>query len=61
MQDLTAVKGTEASHNLDENIPDFLLFDVGFPFLIVADLLEDISIVSILHYQTKYIDSDNLC
>ena len=50
MQNLTTVEGTEASHNLDENVPNFLFLDVGLSLLVVADLLEDITIVSILHH-----------
>ena len=50
MQNLTTVEGTEASHNLDKNVPNFLFLDVGLSLLVVADLLEDITIVSILHH-----------
>ena len=50
MQNLTTVEGTETPHNLDENVPNFLLLDVSLSLLVVADLLEDITIVSILHH-----------
>ena len=53
MQNLTTVEGTEASHNLDENVPNFLFLDVGLSFLVIADLLEDITIVGILHHKAQ--------
>ena len=49
MKDLTAVEGTQATDDLDKDVPDLLLFDVGFALLVVTDFLEYISIVSVLH------------
>ena len=45
------MQGFKASDNLDENVPDLLLLNVCLPFLIGTNLLEDIAIISILHYQ----------
>ena len=45
------MQGFETSDNLDKNVPDLLLLDVCLSFLIGANLLEDIAIISILHYQ----------
>ena len=53
VQDLPIMQSFEASYDLDEDIPYFLLFDVGFAFLITADLLKDVAIVSVLHHKTK--------
>ena len=49
VKDLTAVEGTQATDDLDKDVPDLLLFDVGFALLVVTDFLEYISIVSVLH------------
>ena len=54
VQDLTAVEGAQATDNLDEDIPDLFLLDVGLTLLVVTDFLEDIAIVSVLHYKTMY-------
>jgi len=51
------VKHLEPPDNLNEYIPDFLLFDIGFSFLVVAYFLEDISIISILHDQAAQISN----
>ena len=53
VQDLAAVEGKESTDNLDEDVPDLLLFDVSLSLLVVTDLLEDISIVSVLHNQAE--------
>tara|TARA_B110001450_G_C17647544_1_gene491863 strand:+ start:1551 stop:1778 length:228 start_codon:yes stop_codon:yes gene_type:complete len=53
MQDLAVMKSFEASDYLNKDVPNLLLFDVSFSLLVTANLLEDISIVSILHHQTK--------
>lgn len=41
---------SEASNYLDKDIPDLLFFDVGLALLIVADLLEHVTVVRILHH-----------
>jgi hypothetical protein len=53
MQDLAVMQSFEASDYLNKDVPNLLLFDVSFSLLVTANLLEDISIVSILHHQTK--------
>ena len=47
------MESPQASHNLDENVPDLFLFDVGLSLLVVADFLEYIAIVSVLHHETQ--------
>lgn len=51
VQNLSVVKSLKSSYNLNEHVPDFLFFDVRFSFLIVADFLENVSVISILHDQ----------
>ena len=53
VQDLAAVEGKESTDNLDEDVPNLLLFNVSLSFLVVTDLLEDISVVSIFHNQAE--------
>ena len=47
------VKGSQASDNLNKDVPDLLLLDVGLSFLVVTDFLENITVVCIFHYQTE--------
>jgi hypothetical protein len=49
MQYLAIVESFEASNDLYENVPDLLLLNVRFLLLIVANLLEHIPVVCILH------------
>jgi hypothetical protein len=53
VQDFAIMKRFEPSHYLNEYVPNFLLLDVGLPFLVAADFLEHIPIVSVLHHQTE--------
>ena len=53
MQYAALVESFQASYNLNKNVPDLLLFDVCLTLLIIADLLKDVAIVSILHHKTK--------
>ena len=53
MHDVEIVKSLEALHHLDEDAPDLFLVEVRLPFLMVNNLLEDISIVSELHHNAK--------
>lgn len=53
VENTTHVKGFYTSDNLNEDIPDFFLFDVGLTLLIVTDLLKDVAIVRILHHQAQ--------
>jgi hypothetical protein len=52
MENLALVKSLKTSDDLDEDVPDFLLFDVGLSFLITAYFLKDIAVVSVFHDQT---------
>ena len=47
------MKYEQSADDLDEDVPDFLLFDVGLSLLVVTDFLEHISIVSIFHNQAQ--------
>ena len=53
MQDLAIMQSFKASDNLNEDIPDLLLLDVGLSFLVAANLLEHVTIVCILHYEAQ--------
>lgn len=53
MQYFTVVQSLQASNNLNEDVPDLLLLDVGLSFLVTANLLEDVAIVSILHDEAQ--------
>ena len=53
MQDLADVERAKSTDDLNENVPDLLLLDVGLPFLVVADLLEDVTIIGILHDEAQ--------
>ena len=52
MQDFATVESTQSADALDEDVPDFLLFDVGLALLVVTYFLEHVSVVSIFHNQT---------
>lgn len=49
MKDFTNMERPQSSNNLDKNIPYFLFFNIGFTFLVIADFLIEIAIVSELH------------
>ena len=59
VQDFALVKYLEASDDLDEDVPDLLLFDVGFSLLVVTDLLKYVSVICILHHQAIVIGCQN--
>ena len=47
------MQSLEAPDNLDEDVPDLLLLDVGLSFLVTANLLEHIAVVGVLHHEAK--------
>ena len=53
MQYFPLVQDLETPDNLYKDIPDFLLLDISFSFLVVTNLLEDVAVVGILHDETK--------
>ena len=53
MQDAADVECAESTDDLNEDVPDLLLLDVGLPLLIVTDFLEDIAVVGVLHHKTQ--------
>ena len=58
VENLAVMQGLETADNLYENVPYLLFFDVGLALLVATYLLEHVSVVCILHYQTAY---DNKC
>ena len=53
VENFATVEGAKAPNNLNKDVPYLLLLYVGFPLLVVADLLEYVSVVSVLHHQTE--------
>ncbi len=53
MQNLANVKRPQTSNDLNENVPDFFFFNVGFTLLISANFLVNISVISVLHYKAQ--------
>ena len=53
MQNATDVEGAESADDLNEDVPDLLLLDVGLPLLIVTDFLEDVAVVGVLHHKAQ--------
>jgi hypothetical protein len=53
MQNASDMEGSKPSYDLDKDIPDLLLFNVSLALLIVANFLEDVSVISILHHKTQ--------
>jgi hypothetical protein len=52
VQDLHVVECFKAFYNLNKNTPNLFFFEVGLFFLVFCDFLEEISRVSIFHYDT---------
>lgn len=57
MHDLDLVHGLQASHCLDENLPDLALLDVRLLLLVLHNFLEHITVVGQLHDNTTTIKS----
>ena len=55
MENVRVVEGLEPLDHLDEDAPDVLLSQIGLLLLVPGDLLEQISIVCILHDNAKNI------
>ena len=53
VEDLAIVQRLQPAHYLNKYVPDLLLFDIGFALLVTANLLEDVTIICVLHYETK--------
>jgi hypothetical protein len=53
MQNLAIMQRLQSAHYLDKYVPDLLLFYVGFTLLVTANLLEDVTIICVLHDETK--------
>ena len=55
MENVRVVEGLEPLDHLDEDAPDVLLTQIGLLLLMPGDLLEQISIVCVLHDNAKNI------
>ena len=51
MQNFAIMKSLETSYDLNENVPDLFLFDIGFSLLIAANFLKNVAIISVFHDQ----------
>ena len=49
MEDVDVVESLEAVDDLDEHLPDLALLKGGVVLLVVADLLVEVAVVSVLH------------
>ena len=47
------MKRSKSPYDLNENVPNFLLFDICFSLLVATDFLEDIAVVRILHHEAE--------
>ena len=53
VEDAALMECPQSSYNLNKDIPDLFLLDVGLSLLIVTDFLENVSVVCILHHETQ--------
>ena len=53
MKYFNLVESLEPPHNLNEYFPDIVFADVLLLLLMLGDLLEQVSIVRVLHYDAK--------
>ena len=53
MEDVHIMQSLQSLYDLDENAPNVIFFEVGLLLLVLCNLLEEISVVCILHYNTK--------
>ena len=49
MQDLHGVQHFQPLHHLNEDVPNFIFFDVFFLYLVIGDFLEQVATVRKLH------------
>ena len=50
MHDLQIVQCFESAYDLDEDLPYVLLAEARVKLLVLLDLLEEVTVVSVLHY-----------
>ena len=43
----------QSLYDLDKNAPNIVFFEISLLFLVLGNFLEEISVVSILHHNTK--------
>ena len=53
MKNFASMKRSQATDDLNEYIPNLFFFDVCLSLLVATDLLEYVSVVSILHDETE--------
>jgi hypothetical protein len=53
VQYFSIVQSFKTSHNLDKYVPYFLLLDICLSFLVAANLLENVAIVGVFHYEAR--------
>ena len=49
MEDISVVKRLQALDYLDKDAPDVIFSEVGLLFLVACDLLEQVTVIGILH------------
>lgn len=57
VKNFAVMQRLETAHYLNEDVPDLLLFDVSFAFLVTANLLENVTVIGVLHDETKQINN----
>jgi len=60
MEDQSFVECSQATDHLDENAPNVLLLDVLLVFLVLGDLLEQVTVITVLHHNAKQMRSKNI-
>jgi hypothetical protein len=54
VENLEIVEGSQSLHNLHKDVPDLFLFELAPLFLVLEDLLQQISSVGVFHDDTEY-------
>ena len=49
MEDISVVKRLQALDHLNEDAPDVIFSEIGLLFLVACDLLEQVTVIGILH------------
>ena len=57
MEYVHIVQWFQSFYDLDKNAPNVIFFEVSLLFLMLGNFLEEISIVGILHHNTKPTDA----
>lgn len=54
MENVRVVQGFQTFYNLDENAPNVVLAEVRLLLLMSSDLLKEVSIVCVFHYDADW-------